>query len=72
MHRADKFRVQGMDRHLFILFLKKRLVQSLDRKPKWDECVTIAYEAWIEQKDTQTSTCKQNTLNRSKNVGRHP
>ena len=25
MHRADKFRVRGMDRHLFTLSLKKRL-----------------------------------------------
>ena len=27
MHGADKFRVQGMDRHLFTLSLKKRLEQ---------------------------------------------
>jgi hypothetical protein len=72
MHRADKFRVRGTDRHLFTLSLKKRLEQSLDRKPKWVECVTIAYEVWMEQKETQTSTCQQLTLNQSKNVGRRP
>ena len=63
MHRADKFRVQGMDRHLFTLSLKKQLEHSLDRKQKWVECVTIAYEAWMEQKETQTSSCQQHTLN---------
>jgi hypothetical protein len=52
MHRADKFRVRGMDSHLFTLSLKKRLEQSLDKKQKWVECVTIAYEAWMEQKET--------------------
>ena len=72
MHRADKFRVQGMDRHLFTLSLKKRLDQSLDRKQKWVECVRIAYEAWMEQKESQSSTCQQHPLNRSKNVGRRP
>ena len=72
MHRADKLRVQGMDRHLLTLCLKKRLEQSLDRKQKWVECVTIAYEAWMEQKDTLASTCQQHTLNWSKNMGRHP
>jgi hypothetical protein len=72
MHRADKFRVRGMDRHLFTLSLKKRLEQSFDRKQKWVECVTIAYEAWMEQKETQTSTCLQRTLNQSKNGGRRP
>ena len=50
-HRADKFRVQGIDRHLFTLSLKKWQGQSLDRKQKWVECVTIAYEAWMEQKN---------------------
>ena len=67
MHRADKFRVRGMERHLFTLSLKRRLEQSLDRKQKWDECVTIAYEAWMEQRETQTSTCQQCTLNWSNN-----
>ena len=42
IHKADKFRVRDMDRHLFTLSLKKRLEQSLDRKQKWVECVTIA------------------------------
>jgi hypothetical protein len=69
MHRADKLRVQDMDRHLFTLSLKKWLKQSLDRKQKWVECVTIAYEAWVALKDTQTSTCQQYTLNWSRNVG---
>ena len=64
MHRADKFRVRGIDRHLFTLSLKRRLEQSLDRKQKWVECVTIAYEAWMEQKETQSSTCQQHTLDR--------
>ena len=72
MHRADKFRVRGMDRHLFTLSLKKQLEQSLNRKQKWVECVTIAYKAWMEQKETQSSTCQEHTLNRSKNVGRRP
>ena len=72
MHRADKFRVRGMDRHLLTLSRKRRLEQSLDRKQKWVECVTIAYEAWMEQKETQSSTCQQHPLNRSKNVGRRP
>ena len=72
MHRADKFRVRGMDRHIFTLSLKKRLEQSLDRKQKWVECVTIAYEAWMEQKESQTHTCQQHPLNWSKNVGRRP
>jgi hypothetical protein len=72
MHRTDKFTVQGMDRHLFTLSLKKQLEQSLDRKQKWVECVTIAYEAWMEPKVTQTSTCQQHTLNQSKNGGRRP
>jgi hypothetical protein len=72
MHRADIFRVQGMDRHLFTLSLKKRLEQSLDRKPKWVECITIAYEAWMEQKESETSTCQEHTLNWSKNVERCP
>ena len=72
MHRADKFMVRGMDRHLFTLSLKRQLEQSLDRKQKWVECVTIAYEGWMVQKEIQTSTCQQHTLNRSKNVGRCP
>ena len=72
MHRADKFRVRGIDRHLFTLSLKKQLEQSLDRKQKWVEYVTIAYEAWMEQKETQTSTCQQHTLIQNKNVGRGP
>ena len=72
MHRADKFRVRGMDRHLFTLSLKRRLEQSLDRKQKWVECVTITYEAWMEQKESKTHTCQQHPLNRSKNVGRRP
>ena len=41
-----------MDRQLFTLTLKKQLEQSLDRKQKWVEYVTIAYEAWMEQKET--------------------
>ena len=61
-----------MDRHLFTLSLKKQLEQSLDRKQKWVECATIAYEAWVALKETQTSTCQQHTLNRGKNVGQHP
>jgi hypothetical protein len=61
-----------MDRHLFTLSLKKRLEQSLERKQKWVECVTIAYEAWIEQKESQTHTRLQRTLNQSKNVGKCP
>ena len=72
MHRADKSRVQGMDRHLFTLSLKKWLEQSLDRKQKWVECVRIAYDAWVALKGTQTSTCQQHNLNWSKNVGRCP
>ena len=59
-----------MDRHLFTLSLKRQLEQSLDRKQKWVECVTIAYEAWVAIKETQTSTCQQHTLNQSKNVVR--
>ena len=70
--RTDKLRVQGMDRHLFTLSLKKQLEQSLDRKQKWVECATIAYEAWVALKETQTSTCQQHTLNWGKNVGQHP
>ena len=72
MHRADKFRVQGMDRHLFTLSLNRQMEQSLDRKQKWVECVTIAYESWMEQKETQSSTCQQHTWKLSKNVGRRP
>jgi hypothetical protein len=53
MHRADKFRVRSIDRHLFTLSLKKRLEQSLDRKQKLVKCITIAYEAWMEQKEYQ-------------------
>ena len=71
-HKADKLRVRGMDRHLFTLSFKKRLEQSLDRKPKWAECVMIAYEAWVALKDTQTSSCQQHNLNWSRNLGRHP
>ena len=72
MHRADKFRVQIMDRHLCTLSFKKGLEQLLDRKQKWVDFVTIAYEALMEQKETLTSTCQQHTLNQSKNVGRRP
>jgi hypothetical protein len=72
IQRADKFRVQSIDRHLFTLSLKKQLEQSLDRKQKWVECVTITYEAWMEQKESQSSTYQQHTLNQSKNVGRCP
>ena len=71
-HRADKFRVRGMDRHIFTLSLKKRLMQSLDRKQKWVDCVAIVHEAWMEQKETSTSTCQQHTLNLSKYMGSHP
>ena len=46
---------------------EKRLEQSLDRRQKWVECVTIAYEAWMEQEESQTPTCQQHTLNQSKN-----
>ena len=35
-------------------------------------CFTIAYEAWMEQKESQTHTCQQHPLNRSENVGRRP
>ena len=52
-----------MDRHLFTLSLKKLLEQSLDRKKKWFECVTIAYEVLMEQNESQSSTCQQHTLN---------
>ena len=59
-----------MNRHLFTLSLKKWLEQSQDRKQKWVECVTLAYEAWVARKDAKTFTCQQHTLNWSKNVGR--
>ena len=60
-----------MDRHLFTLSLKKWLEQSQDRKQKWVECVTLAYEAWVALKDTHASTSQLHTSNWSMNVGWH-
>ena len=56
MHRTDKLRIQGMDRHLFTLPLKKQLGQSLDWKQKWVECATIVFETWVTLRDSHAFT----------------
>ena len=53
MHREDKFRVWGMDKHLFTVSLKKMAGAVTWQKQKWIECVTIAYETWVALKGTR-------------------
>ena len=72
MHQLDRNKVQWQDRHLFEMSATKRLVQTLDRKKKWIECVNTAYDAWTAIQATQNIATRPLTPLWNKHHGRWP
>ena len=72
IHQSDRNRVQQHDRHLFDMSVTKRLEQTLDRKKKWIECVTTAYEVWAAQQATKNIANRPFAPLWNKNHGRQP
>jgi hypothetical protein len=72
MHQLDRNKVQLQDRHLFEMSATKRLVQMLDRKKKWIECVNTAYETWTAIQATQNIAIQSLALMWNKHHGWQP